>query len=387
MSSTVLTKVTNALARALSIDDVDQIGRDTGQSERFRTITPSRLFLSVVAALASRAVESLADLLREFNHYNGVAVAYKAFYNRLARASFATFMRQMLARLVEHLSIQTLTPAGHTALARFKDIVIQDVDLILVARPRCGRGGAHTSLVVEHAAPSSVGVDRGAGSPIAPVERKPARSLESRFLSNNHPILQRSIRGRGRGHMQRGGYKWWCEYGRACWCRCRCRYRGAAPDPGELTGQEDCMGALASTLRTAEDRRDGDEPPAVHVIYVVLDADHPLAPSSRHRLDGVNEVEIARGEARSVTREIAGGKPRLVLRVTDPRVSRPHAFLRREGDRWVIQDTRSTNGIRINGALHREALLGDGDVIELGHTFLLYRSYRTLADDRADADQ
>jgi hypothetical protein len=126
LSSTELTRVTGALARALSIADVDQIGRDTGQSERLRTITPSRLFLSLIVALGSGQIESLADLLREFNHQNGVAVAYKAFYNRLARASFVTFMRQMLARLIEHLSIRTLTPAGRTALARFKDIVIQD---------------------------------------------------------------------------------------------------------------------------------------------------------------------------------------------------------------------------------------------------------------------
>jgi hypothetical protein len=41
-----------ALARALSVDDVNQLGRDTGQSERLRTITPHRLFLSVMAALA-----------------------------------------------------------------------------------------------------------------------------------------------------------------------------------------------------------------------------------------------------------------------------------------------------------------------------------------------
>lgn len=147
------------------------------------------------------------------------------------------------------------------------------------------------------------------------------------------------------------------------------------------------MGALASTLRTAEDRRDSDGSPAVHAIYVLFDADRPLAPSSRHRLDGVSEVEIARGEVRGAARERVGGKSRLILRVSDPRVSRPHAFMRREGDRWIIQDTRSTNGIRINGALHREALLGDGDVIELGHTFLLYRIYRTPTDDRADADQ
>lgn len=134
MSSTELTRLTGALARALSSDDIDQIGRETGQSQRLRTITPSRLFLSLIVALGSGAIESLADLLREFNHQNGVAVAYKAFYNRLARDSFVTFMRQMFARLIEHLSIQTLTPVGRTALARFKDIVIQDGSSFAVKR-------------------------------------------------------------------------------------------------------------------------------------------------------------------------------------------------------------------------------------------------------------
>jgi len=47
----------------------NEIGRDTGQSERLRTITPHRRFLSTLAALAGRKVESLADLLREFNSF------------------------------------------------------------------------------------------------------------------------------------------------------------------------------------------------------------------------------------------------------------------------------------------------------------------------------
>jgi hypothetical protein len=88
-----------ALARALSTDDVNEIGRQTGQRERLRTITPHRLFLSTVAGLAGGQVESLADLLREFNHHNDVTVAYKAFYNRLARPGFTEFMRQMFGRL------------------------------------------------------------------------------------------------------------------------------------------------------------------------------------------------------------------------------------------------------------------------------------------------
>jgi sigma-54 dependent transcriptional regulator, acetoin dehydrogenase operon transcriptional activator AcoR len=147
------------------------------------------------------------------------------------------------------------------------------------------------------------------------------------------------------------------------------------------------MGALGSTLRTAGGPRLRDRAPAAHALYVLFDADRPLTPSSRHRLDDMSEVELTRGEARGVERAGVGGRPRLSLRLSDPRVSRPHALLRREGDRWIIQDMRSTNGIRINGALHREALLGDGDVIELGHTFLLYRIYGALDDDRADADQ
>ena len=126
MSSSQHTKMRTALARALSAEDVNQLGRDTGQSQRLRTVTPHRLFLSTIAALAARNVESIADLQREFNRHNDVTVAYKAFYNRLAQPGFAAFMRQMFERLVEQLSIRTLAPKGHTAVARFKDIVIQD---------------------------------------------------------------------------------------------------------------------------------------------------------------------------------------------------------------------------------------------------------------------
>src|SRR2546425_11416833 len=95
LSTTELIKVRDALARALAGDDVNQLGRDSGQAKRLPTVTPHRLFLAVVSALASAHVESLADLLRAFNYQNGVTVAYKAFYNRLAHVGFATFMRDV----------------------------------------------------------------------------------------------------------------------------------------------------------------------------------------------------------------------------------------------------------------------------------------------------
>ena len=49
LSTSELTKLRHTLARALSVDEVNQLGRDTGQAERLRTVTPHRLFLAVVA--------------------------------------------------------------------------------------------------------------------------------------------------------------------------------------------------------------------------------------------------------------------------------------------------------------------------------------------------
>ena len=48
MSTSELTKLSHTLARALSVDQVNQLGRDTGQAERLRTVTPHRLFLAIV---------------------------------------------------------------------------------------------------------------------------------------------------------------------------------------------------------------------------------------------------------------------------------------------------------------------------------------------------
>ena len=124
MSPTELTKVRDVLARALSVEAVNQLGRDTGQAVRLRTVTPHRLFLAVVSALASGHVASLADLLRAFNYHNGVHVAYKAFYNRLARVGFTLFMRGMWCpadRAAAPADPHPCGPHGGGALHRHRD--------------------------------------------------------------------------------------------------------------------------------------------------------------------------------------------------------------------------------------------------------------------------
>jgi len=126
LSKSQVSTVRSALKSALSADEVNQLGRRCGQSERLRTVTPHRLFLAIVAALAGARVESLADLLREFNAQNKTTTAYKAFYNRLARAGFAEFMREMLCRLLGALALRILEAEAGSVLSAFDDIVIHD---------------------------------------------------------------------------------------------------------------------------------------------------------------------------------------------------------------------------------------------------------------------
>jgi hypothetical protein len=192
LSTTELIKVRDALARALSGDDVNQLGRDSGQAKRLRTVTPHRLFLAVVSALASAHVESLADLLRAFNYQNGVTVAYKAFYNRLARIGFAIFMREMFARLVERLSEQTLTPEGHVAVARFKDIVIQDGSSFALKQTLRGTfPGRFTTI--EPAAVEVHATYSGFSDEVSAVQIAPDTDAERQFLPDPSTLKDRLL--------------------------------------------------------------------------------------------------------------------------------------------------------------------------------------------------
>ena len=56
----------------------------------------------------------------------------------------------------------------------------------------------------------------------------------------------------------------------------------------------------------------------------------------------------------------------------DPSVSRRHARIRREGEDYVVEDLRSTNGVRVNGEERDYARLSDGDELELGSVRLSF---------------
>src|SRR5215470_5875267 len=101
----------------------------------------------------------------------------------------------------------------------------------------------------------------------------------------------------------------------------------------------------------------------------------------------IDEVIIGRGTSRAHARVADGNSRRLVVRVPDPWMSATHASLTKVFGRWVLEDAGSKNGTVLNGEAQKRAFLGDGDLIELGHTFFIYRDgLMTPADEPHDVD-
>jgi transcriptional regulator with PAS, ATPase and Fis domain len=109
----------------------------------------------------------------------------------------------------------------------------------------------------------------------------------------------------------------------------------------------------------------------VPCLVRVLSCDHPFDPPARIVLDGIDRVRLGRSTTHADTRE--GSE--LVIGVADDRTSTEHARLHRQQRRFVIEDCGSKNGTIVNGRrVEAPTDLADGDVIEVGHTFFLYRA-------------
>ena len=100
----------------------------------------------------------------------------------------------------------------------------------------------------------------------------------------------------------------------------------------------------------------------------VLRCEAPLDAPVRVPLQGATSIVLGRGDA-EVTR--AGSE--ITVRVPDDRMSTIHARLARTGRKLVITDQGSKNGTIVNGRRIETHELADGDVLEIGHTFFIYR--------------
>ncbi|MFQ5696751.1 MAG: FHA domain-containing protein [Myxococcota bacterium] len=78
-----------------------------------------------------------------------------------------------------------------------------------------------------------------------------------------------------------------------------------------------------------------------------------------------NRFEISRPEV------LIGRTPTSDLTLVDDGISREHAMIVWEDDRFSIEDLQSTNGTRVNGKPVRSVELADGDEIQIGNTLFV----------------
>ena len=126
------------------------------------------------------------------------------------------------------------------------------------------------------------------------------------------------------------------------------------------------MGSRTITQTGARRRAaPGSEP----FLFVVLRSDRPQRPGPRFRLAGAQSVTLGRDDRYSTQGE--GGARRIGL--PDSRVSATHLRIERVLGQWVAEDQGSKNGTLVDGRRIAREPLGDGAILELGHTFLLFR--------------
>lgn len=127
--------------------------------------------------------------------------------------------------------------------------------------------------------------------------------------------------------------------------------------------------AYTTTQDFGDDQRTA-RPLPLPFLFVVLHTDEPRRGGARFALYGTTSVTIGRGVIREAVRTTPG---ELHIRLPSGAVSKEHARLVRRDDEWIFQDLDSRNGSSINGRRVSNAVLRDGDWIEVGGILLRLR--------------
>lgn len=121
-----LTEIQKRLKSVLGPRVLQDLGKTSEFIKRRRTITSERFVGSLLKSLGARRVESIADLLRDFNYDHGESVCYKPYYNKLDGAGFPRLMRSIADGVLRTLCCPVLRAIKRGPFARFRDILIQD---------------------------------------------------------------------------------------------------------------------------------------------------------------------------------------------------------------------------------------------------------------------
>lgn len=91
---------------------------------------------------------------------------------------------------------------------------------------------------------------------------------------------------------------------------------------------------------------------------------------------GAGSIVLPTGDRFTLSETVitVGRHPDSNLVLADPNVSRHHAEIRPQGDRYAVVDLGSTNGTRVNGVRVDTQLLSDGDELTFGNTRMRFEA-------------
>src|SRR5712671_265609 len=130
--------------------------------------------------------------------------------------------------------------------------------------------------------------------------------------------------------------------------------------------------ATTHTITQTHERKAATGPGKPY-LFLAFKCDRPLEGGARFSLEGADVVTVGRGGSLQIERGQEGGATTLKISVPDGRMSALHARLQRVLHSWVLEDLGSKNGTLIDGKRVTTSPLADGALLELGHTFFVFR--------------
>jgi hypothetical protein len=118
--------IASGLKKVIGEEEVEQIARETGFLKRKRKVAPLGLLVACLSTLGVSSVKWLADILRTFNKQNDESLQYKPFHNQLKKKAFPEFLRLVLDRAINKLTIPMLHALEGSKLKRFESIILHD---------------------------------------------------------------------------------------------------------------------------------------------------------------------------------------------------------------------------------------------------------------------
>lgn len=101
-------------------------------------------------------------------------------------------------------------------------------------------------------------------------------------------------------------------------------------------------------------------------LYIADDADH-------NKLVRVNDEFAGEEFKLSEVKNTIGRTDDNFILLSDPSISREHAVIHRDGDRYVLSDRGSSNGTRVNGRdISKPTDLDPGDLVEFGNVQFVF---------------